>query len=37
MTQQEQNKEIGRRYVDALNRGDLEGLRALFPEEAVRA
>jgi steroid delta-isomerase-like uncharacterized protein len=34
MTQQEENKAIVHKYVDAFNRGDLDALRALFAEEA---
>lgn len=35
MKQEEQNKQIIRAYVDALNRGDFEKLRALFDPNAV--
>jgi steroid delta-isomerase-like uncharacterized protein len=31
----EENKQIVRRYVDAFNRGDLEGLCRLFASDAV--
>jgi len=34
MTQQEENKAIVLRYVDAFNRGDLDALRALFADDA---
>jgi len=34
MTTTEQNKEVVRRYAEAFNRGDLDGLRALFAEDA---
>lgn len=34
MSQQEQNENVVRQYVDAFNRGDLEALRGLFAEEA---
>lgn len=30
----DQAKDVVRRYVDAFNRGDLDGLRALFAEDA---
>jgi steroid delta-isomerase-like uncharacterized protein len=34
MTQQEENKAIVFKYVDAFNRGDLDALRALFAGDA---
>jgi steroid delta-isomerase-like uncharacterized protein len=34
MTQQEENKAIVMKYVDAFNRGDLDALRALFADDA---
>lgn len=35
MSQLEQNKQVVREYVDAFNRGDLEGLKELFTPGAV--
>jgi steroid delta-isomerase-like uncharacterized protein len=34
MSIEEENKAVVRRYVEAFNRGDLAGLRALFAEDA---
>ncbi len=34
MSELERNKAVVRQYVDAFNRGDLAGLRALFTEDA---
>src|SRR5919108_676232 len=34
MTEQERNKDIVREYAAAFNRGDLDGLRALFAPDA---
>jgi steroid delta-isomerase-like uncharacterized protein len=34
MTQQEENRAVVLKYVDAFNRGDLDALRALFADDA---